>query len=301
VRQWAVDVPTTAVGVWVATLLLPDFRLQGPAAEQLLAVLAVAAVFLGLRTLVLIAEHRTLASAARRGERRVVTAFDEWADDEFETAVRRQMALSVIRQAVGLLLIVVVWPALLWLSVRLCGAVGMRVELLGFWPIVVSGLAVTALSRAVREMLNLVTRTGRAAPPWNLIEKILFLVVLAVMMLFGVVDMGSGPAWRQLLTLVALAALGYILSFWLTLPWLTFVVQYGINGLRLVLLEWASTVMEDPLRFTGIGPLLLTTLVLTIATWPVLAGRVRATRRPVVHDPFWPPDPLWPPDAFPRY
>jgi hypothetical protein len=80
--------------------------------------------------------------------------------------------------------------------------------------------------------------------------------------------------------------------FWLTLPFLTIVAQLVINGLRLFLLGLASSVMEISLSFSGVGQFLLATLILTMMTWPAFVGQVRANRRPVVHDPFWPHDPF---------
>jgi hypothetical protein len=237
----------------------------------------------------------------RRSQQRVASAHDGWDFDEFDAAARRQMLIAAVGQAATLLMRVAGWPALLWLSVRLCRVAGAGVEIVGFWPTAVGCWAVTALAGRIVGSLDLATRNGRARVPWNLIEMALCLVALSIGVLFGVIDIEPGPVWRQMLTLVALAAVGYMWYFWLTLPWLTLVIQLVINGLRLFLLGLASSVMDSSLSFSGVGQFLLATLILTMVTWPAFVGQVRANRRPVVHDPFWPHDPLlahglfWPP------
>jgi len=275
----------TAVGILIAVRLVPDFRLEGSVAQQLSTGLVIAVIFvIGIRLLpILVYLFLLLKRVVRRGERHLTEEPDFGVSDlKFFAPVLGAGFLGFVS--------VVVTPAVLWLSVWLCGVLGLPVQLSGFWPTVVAALVVAAGRRIPLWLFGLVgPAQARKAAAWALGEcaAITGGLLLAVAMLEGV-WLESGPGEQQLLTLVVLAVLFSFVELDLAIPLVAAVAaMLLVNSLTLWLLSWFSTGMDIMLKISGFWTLVLVAAIVTIATLPIRIARWRVLRRRFAYDP-WP-------------
>lgn len=290
--QWVSGLVAAAAGVSVAVLLVPDFRLDGSSGGQLLAVLGIAVVVTAGTVLLPLPVNRWLRGAQDRSARAMATEPDLYASDrEFFAPARRAMFLGFAGAAVRVAVAVVVMPVALWLSTWLGEAAGLPVRLLGFWPTVVAALVIAVVSGMAGSLLELLTGRSRGRRAvWVLARYGLVLggLWLPVLVLGGV-RLEPGSWTRQLLTLVVLAGLFSMISFELTVPFVTTILTIAINGLKLWFLSWFSTGLEVSLRISGFVNFLLAALIVTVVIL-LVSLVVRARERPMTSAPL--PDPL---------
>lgn len=298
-RQLLTGLFVTAVGISGAALLLPDFRLDGSVAQRLLAVLAISAVFVVGIGVVPSPVYRALRRAQARNLRDMAEEPDLYASDrEFFAPVRRMWLLGGVSTAIS----VVLAPAVLWLSVWLCDALGLSVRLSGFWPTVIVAVVVAAAARMVGWIPALFLGRRRARTAIRALAAyacILAGLWLAVAVL-GDVRLESGPGELQVLAMVVFTALFALVDLQVTAPGLTMVAALAINGLKLWLLSWLSTWMDITLRISGFWTFVLAALMLTIAIWLARLGR-SAQPQPQAPDPILDPFHGHPHDMGPLY
>ncbi|UGT57171.1 hypothetical protein [Nocardia asteroides] len=189
---WASRFLAVVAGVWVAVLLVPDFRWDGSAGGQVLAVCGIAAVLIVGTTV-------------------VVTSVSGTVESLLDLVVGRSRGRR---------------------AVRLPAAYGLALG--GF------GLAVAVLDG---------------------------------------VRLEPGPFVWQVLTLVVLVGLFFMMTFELTVPFVTVIATIAISALKLWFLSWFSTGLEVTLQIGGFVNFVLMALIVSAAVaLPALADRARNPR-----------------------
>lgn len=290
--HWARRFLAVVTGVWVAVLLVLDFRLHGSAGGQALAVAGIAAVLIMATTVVPMPVDRWLRGAGDRNMRAMAAEPALYASDrEFFAPARRAMWLGVAGMVVRVVVTVVVLPAALWAAAWLGAKAGVPVLLSGLWPTLVAALVIAAISGTAESLLD--SSVGRSRGRRAVRVLVAYGLALggfglAVAVLDGV-RLEQGPFARQLLTLVVLVGLFLMMSLELTVPFVTVLLTVAVAALKLWLLSWFSTGLELTLQIGGFVNFVLAALIVTVAIGlPALADRAR-TPPPApapLHDPL---------------
>lgn len=290
-------IAAAVVAGWVADLLVPGFRLDGSLAVRLavggavvgatsliwmglflVAAIVVAAVFAGLTALI-----RWLVNP--RGSRR--TRSGRWArpfdraDGQAdggasgESATRkdkrpRHPAVNALLRAFYLALMVAVVPVGFFLAVLVLRFVGLGVEVSGGWTVyLAAGLVVVGVDSAVTRSLRPPTERNRLRP-W-VGSHITFVVVTAVLWLaveyadgVHLISPGSHPV---VVDVLVMAAVVHALRNDNDGLWGA-AVQAPLDVLALGFVAWLGTWLVSSLEFSGVLPLVLTAVVITVTTLP---------------------------------
>ncbi|GAA4933528.1 hypothetical protein ACFPM3_04585 [Streptomyces coeruleoprunus] len=291
----------TALGVWVACLLVVDFRLTGSAARQPAAVALTAAVATAVVLVVTWPAGRLLRKAAVKAQRGMAREPDwnasEW---EFFAPMRRYMVIMTLSILLQLVADTVVFLLGLWAGVRLSAEAGLPVELSGQAPTVVAGVVAGAVASAALAVFGLFLKRSAAAARGALAGVVLGVagVALAAWLLDGV-RLGAAPLWQQVLLLVAVVCVMRLAPrFTLTLPvpGLASLVLVSIRALVLWAVLQAVPFMEPRLYVDGFWPLVGVAAFVWVVEWPTRLAEARgeaATRQPEPIDPF-PPGHMFP-------
>ncbi len=141
--------------------------------------------------------------------------------------------------AIRIVAIIVVAPAALHLSVRLCVTFGLPTRISGLWPTVIAVLVAFTISTALASVLWSPAGRAQALGAARVLAEYALVIgglLLAAWMLDGV-RVEAGPGWRQLLLLAVLATLFTNLSLELSAPGVTVILMLTISALKLWLLS----------------------------------------------------------------
>ncbi|MEO3818005.1 hypothetical protein [Plantactinospora sp. B24E8] len=289
---WIVTLVSTAVALWIVVQVLPDFELTGSGTAQVLTLVLITVVFLAGVGLLPLPLYRLLGLRARRTIREMAQEPDlDASEREFFAPFRRMMVLSGVSTVVGITVALALAPVVLWLSVRLCEALGLPVRLSGFWPTVLAAVLVSLISTTVGDLLRLPTGRLRILRTLRFLAR--YLLPMAGLWLtvtwLDNATLGAGDGQQQLSVLVVLAVLFARLAFEVSAPLVTLVLMLVINVFKLWLLSWLSGWMIHSLQISGFWTFVLAALIVTIVTLPNEWLKPRRPPEPPMHDPLMDP------------
>ncbi|MFC7622032.1 hypothetical protein [Microlunatus sp. GCM10028923] len=290
-------VPVSAFAVWLADDLVPGYRTGD---DPLLRGLAF--VITGVVFAIMIASTTWLAGRVLRPLERHAArllrdeddaAFDAESEWEFFRPIRVLWLLSALRGVLDLAIAFLVAPLAFWLGTSASRAVGLPVQVDGFWATVLVALIMEAVRRSL---------------PWRpaLRPFVLWLVrpllpavgiALAILIVPGF-DLAPGPLFQQALAVLVLGRLSQLITLWLRVPFITLLLRVAGNAVKLWALTWLSGWSSVPLHVDGFWPLVLAALIVSVATWFLQFPRPKEQPQTAELDPFWPYDPhhdLFPP------
>ena len=286
VPAWAVAL---GVGMWVADVFVPAYRIDGPTWARLLAGGAVAVVVLAVAAamilpLTLVIGTVWLAGASRGLARELEEDWpDDWPDDPVDgepppapPPPRPPSAATTV--LAGLLFavagVVVVMPVAFVAGVRVVGFFGGPVDLDGGWAVwLTAGLVFWAVFDAVRGLISPARagKPGESAPRRWLARQMSVLGVAAVLWLAvealpGVrLAAGDRPAPVDVLVLAAM-----IVALRVAIPGRAgVIVQVVVDVVVLGTVVWAGTWLARPLEFDGWWPMALVAVAVTAILHPV--------------------------------
>ncbi|MEF9905834.1 hypothetical protein [Streptomyces sp. P9-A2] len=279
-----------AVGVWVASEVVGQLRVGGTVGERVGSVVALAAVFTAVVTLVPMPLMRMLGRAVVRNQRRMGEEPDWGGSDwEFFAPLRRHAVLVGLGMVLSAVVLTVVGPAGLWAGVELGAGLGLDVEFGGgLKALVTAGLAVAAVETVLLLVLAVPVKRRRPGALRSLINCLLCLagLALAVVWLDGVE--ATGTQWLTLAVVAALFHLRFSLTLTLPVPGVASLILVSVNALVLWLIVWLTGL----LHVDGFWPLVGTVALMWAAEWPSrlakAAAEARANPPQPPHDPFWP-------------
>ena len=281
VGRWAYWLLCWVFGVWVAAQLVTDFRVTGRPDQQLL---AVAVVGIGAWL---------LALPVRLGLVRLVGRVQRWAvarldADPFDASPGLVFVVPALAILVNLAVALGLSPLALWVATLGAHAVGLPVEPLGGWPVVVAAVLAHAVASAiapVRAWLSGRRRVRRAIAHCAGGVLVVAALWLADVLLADVrIDAGGYPVP---LVLVVLAALFCYQDVELRAPFLTTALRLAVLGLKLWATSWMSTMLVFSLHIAGFWTFVLAAVVLLVAEWVArLVGVLLLGPPQPRHDPF---------------
>jgi hypothetical protein len=267
------------VGVWVADLFLPAFRIDGSLPVRLLAGAAVAGIAFAVGAALVVAIGGALSVFLLRGtfrQARVADSFDETIDpaepavDAVPAPRPSRVTTFLVAFAMNVAIPAITIPAAFSVATWACRLVGAPVEMSGGWAAyLTAGLVATAVAEVAYAAL---------APPGErakvrawLVGRLTYagLVValwLAVEMVAGV-RLAAPDGRPVLVDVLVLAAMFGSLRF--VLPGrVGLVTQAPLNLLVLWVLAWLTGWLTSSLEFSGGWPLVLTAVAVTAVTLP---------------------------------
>ncbi|GIJ81432.1 hypothetical protein SAMN05443287_1258 [Micromonospora phaseoli] len=266
--NWSTRVIGAALGIWVADLLLPGVRLDGPAARTLLALL-LAAVLVFVATVALPAPGYWLLNKAKQ------RAQESFEADDYDL-IDPIFVIGLVG-VLGVVLGLAVWSLVAPLALLLAARADLGLSVDGYGVAVTVALTTLAVWPLVRWPFH---RPGQVAR--EVFKVALTLAAFALTLaLVGGVWLEPGPGWLQLLTLAVLAQLYHMVWFEVTGPYLALPVRLTLAGLKLWVLSWLSGWSETPLRIEGFWSFGLAALIVVTVLWPL---RLLEQQRHDAHD-----------------
>jgi len=250
--NWSTRYVGAGLGIWVATVLLPGLRLDGPPLRGLLVILIAAAI-------VVVATVSVPAPAYRLVRRAMAWAQRQFIDDD--GPMLWIWLLHVVNVLVGIAAWVLVASTGLWLAAR----TGQGLAVDGFGTAVVAALITSAVWPLARLPFGRPRPIVRELVTIGLTMAALWLAVVGV----GGVHLEPGTGRLQMLTLVVLALMYHLAWLDLTVPFVTLLFRLLIAGLKLWVLSWLSDWTVVPLRIEGFWAFVLTALIVIVVTWPL--------------------------------
>ena len=264
--RWLTNIAMTTVAVWVATSLVPDYRVGGTFADRCLILLLTGAVtFLGIWSLA-----RPVERWAERFAQGRLKAYMKRGSMKDFALFSGALLLSAL---INVVTITTVAPVSIGLATMLAGALGLPVHLGGLWPTVVAGVLVYAVRPLLVEVALLVIdfrrRRTRLLRVGGLITSDLVALggISVALGVLGGVGLEPAPWPRQLLTLFVLTRVFNLFSLDFQAPFLTLLSRTAGNAIKLWCLASLSDWMDVSLRIDGFWDLVLAAFIVTIANF----------------------------------
>lgn len=254
--NWSTRLAGALLGVWVADLLLPGVRFDGPLVRTLLALLVVAALVVIATVAVAAPGYRLLRAAMRRAEE----SFDR---DSWQRVdpIHTMWVINAAHVAYSL----AVWAFLAPLAFLLAARLGAGMTVDGYRVAMAAALVTAVVWPLARWPLH--------RPRLLVREIVTIALTLAALVLaralLGGVFLEPGPGWAQWLTMVVLAMLYHVFWFELSVPLVTVLFRLALAGLKLWGLSWVSGATLTPLRIEGFWSFLVTAVVVVVLLWPL--------------------------------
>lgn len=265
-------VPVSALGAWLAAGLVPAYDAAGGPWLRGLGFVITGIVFAIMITLSTWLAGRVLRPLERHAERLLSyeddSTFDAETEWEFFRPIRVLWLLSALRYALDLVIAFFVAPLAFWLGTTAGRAVGLSVQLDGFWPTVLAALIVEGVRRSLPQRRPAPRRIApRRIALWlvRLLLPVLGLA-LAVLIVPGF-DLGPGPFVQQALAVLVFGRLSQVITLWVQVPFVTLLLRIAGNAAKLWALAWLSGWSILPLHVDGFWPLALAALIFSVATW----------------------------------
>lgn len=292
---WSVPIGMAAgvLGVWVADLVVPGFRIDGSLTVQLLIGGVIGAISFGATTamVILLAIPASVIMSVLAHARPAAEPAGGDADGTPAAAEAYPLFVKLWAGALHVAGIFLITPLAFFLAIRACRVVGMPVEMSGGWAAYLTvGLVASAVWTVVRG--TLVPPAKRAERRRWVAARIAYLAMalvlwLAVRYIDGV-HLAPTVDRSEIVDILVLAAVLCSMQLAASGKW-SALTQVPLDVLAVWVLAWIGAWLANPLEFSGAGTLVLTAVAITAVTLPLwlLAPPSRSSQAETAGQSWW--------------